>query len=112
MEKSEMAGRVREAARLLTVSGHCKGRSYGDAGTRCMGGALSNAGLLGTSSVVDQMITTEILAVLHEQYPGRVWDCGCGMHESYVIFNDDPETTAADVITVLEKTAARLEEGS
>ena len=114
MEKSEMAGRVRKAARLLTVDGHCKGKLYGGDGARCMGGALLDVGLLGTSRVVDRMIDTEILAVLHEQYPGRVWECrcSCGKHESFAIFNDDPETTAADVIAVLEKTAARLGEGS
>jgi hypothetical protein len=97
------ANELRAAAELIRTGGLCKHMLSDDEGRHCAVGALF-AGTVGRDLIGAVLPTLD--AVASEMFPGQF------EHEvaSLVQFNNHPDTTAEDVISVLEKAAARLEE--
>jgi len=102
------AENLRKAASLLRERGHCKNALEDDDGRLCMIGAW-NLAVLGHSKSTPSRhgCADVIMDIVGEQFPDRVpnyilW--------SWATFNNHDDTTADDVIMVLEKAAARLEE--
>lgn len=89
--------KIGEALDLLRRDGWCQSPRL-PSGERCIIIALKDAGLGGYNSV-DRSAIAEVLA---DQY---------GYHGAVGVWNDDPETTFADVELVMEKAEMkRLEE--
>jgi hypothetical protein len=102
---------LRAAAEIIRVRGHCKGRLEDDEGRVCLAGALLVA-RHESAKMTNQPWPVEfgdvdpvLTAVTREQFPDRSLGIG-----AYVTFNNHPDTTPEEVIGVLEKAAARLEE--
>ncbi len=106
---------VRTAAELIRRQGHCKGAAVDRQGRLCLMGALAAAitDLYMTSSGVftprsRDAVKEAAAAVIAAQFPERyVISSRAGV--ATVKFNDHPDTTAEEVIAVLEKAAAGLE---
>jgi hypothetical protein len=100
---------IRRAASLIGERGHCKFSLTDEAGHLCVMGALVEAG---SFSIAPILLATEFYPavdkVVREQFPGRVGSCPA--FYTAVSFNNHPDTTGEEVIAVLEKTAARLDE--
>jgi hypothetical protein len=101
----QQAVRLRLAADLLREKGHCKFALKDKLGRMCLVGALIEAGS-GWGLLPENMLSP-LMDTIREQFPEREKDWGSWGPAD---FNNDPDTTAGDVIAVLEKTAARLEE--
>ena len=105
---------VRDAMDLLRKYGHCKFLLYDDASRMCLVGALNLAqgakyGVF--FSAQRPRLASILLQVTEEQHPDRFsgWDdYGAG----YVWFNNHPDTTLEDVLSVMDKTAVLLDETS
>jgi hypothetical protein len=91
---------LRAAAELIRTKGHCKHELHDDEGRYCAVGAIFavTAGL--------DSLPPFLNSISGELFPGQ-FEYG---QENLVCFNNHPDTTAEDVISVLEKAAARLEE--
>lgn len=108
MSTTSTAGQVREAVRQLELRGHCKGISEDRDGRVCAAGAVA----LACGSMIDEparSVMRVLDEVAAEQYPDRIRS-GPERYRLVVLFNDHPDTTVAEVVAVLEKAAARLEE--
>lgn len=109
-----VADQVRVAAADIREKGHCKGRLQDDQGRLCMSGALRGQGqvLLVSQDLIPGQGQDAITLygclqdVIREQFPERV---ASWQHWNIVMFNDHADTTAEEVISVLEKAAARIE---
>lgn len=106
---------VRDAMDLLREHGHCKFLLYDDAGRMCLVGALNLAHAETKYGVFFNKqrphLANILLQVTEEQHPDRFsgWDdYGAG----YVWFNNHPDTTLEDVLSVMDKTAVLLDETS
>ena len=108
-----MTNRIREAIRVLARTGWTKDAFTDESGRHCLQGALYEAhclegptheqlgGPLGEELMADMTLVNE---TVRAQFPDRVGGVGASR------FNDHPETTLGDVITVLEKAAVRKDE--
>ena len=95
---------ARRAAALIREHGLCRGKVRDEQGRLCMYGALHDA-----AGCIVPDVTEMVQQVITEQFPDRVLaDRFCVIS----LFNDHPDTTVEDVIAVLEKTAAQLEEST
>lgn len=100
---SDTATVLRKAAEYLSTHGLHKGDIGEEGGPRCLVGAL----LSSTYGPVHE--ARDILAsVVEEQYPDRLARDAFRTHE--VQFNDHPDTTLPEVLSVLEKAAVRASE--
>lgn len=97
------AEHLRAAAELIRVRGLCKNVMFDDEGRHCAVGALfeTTIGLEWQDELLPFLNSTAA-----EMFPGQ-FEFG---HADLVQFNNHPDTTAEDVIFVLEKAAARREE--
>jgi hypothetical protein len=103
---------LRAAAEVIRVRGHCKNTLQDRNGHVCLVGALMDVlgdrcGVFWSEGLAD--VEPVLMAVVTEQYPDRSVVKYGGGH-NYVAFNNHPDTTPDEVIAVLEKAAARLEE--
>lgn len=108
-----MINTIRKAIEVLAGSGWAKGTFCDDERRHCIQGALYEVhGLLAlddrpmTGALTPEMANDVALVngVIEAQYPERFGAAGVAR------FNDHPETTIDDVITVLEKAAIRKDE--
>lgn len=108
-----MRNRIREAIEVLARSGWAKNAFRDEAGRHCLQGALYEAhgleapGAEHAHRPVNAAFSTDIRLlnrVIEEQYPDRVGAVGVSR------FNDHPDTTLDDVVTVLEKAALLRDE--
>lgn len=109
---------LRIAAELLRTKGHCKNTLQDTQGRFCLFGAIMEATRL-TTSLEDLRLWDDALRVVNpvlagiaeEQFPER---SECRYYASpstpYVAFNNHPDTTPEEVISVLEKAVVQLEE--
>ena len=94
---------LRSAADLIRTGGLTKNQLEDGTGAHCAVGAILARGSIGCWSELDRLAD--------EMYPDRARPEGSWLAvPSLVNFNNHPDTTAEDVITVLEKAAIALEE--
>jgi hypothetical protein len=108
-----MTNTIRTAIEVLARKGWTKDAFTDEAGRHCLQGALYEAHCLplpvekqpGRAVPEDLALDLRLVnEVIGAQYPERLGGVGASR------FNDHPETTLEDVVTVLEKAAVRKDE--
>jgi hypothetical protein len=101
--------KLRQAVEVLRARGHCKNVLRDEEGRVCLVGAL--CAVTGYRHATWMDFGPAVRAVVREQFPDRVSpESHPDLFWEAVQFNNHPDTTADEVIAVLEKAAARLEE--
>ncbi len=110
------ASEILTQAAGFVAQGHCKDKLQDQHDRVCAVGALNKAAtgnafwFLDTADDLEyqewERARTAMDKVIREQYPDRV----LRVYNVLVPFNNDPATTAAEVVAVMEKAAANLQE--
>ena len=102
MRPSEVAYR---AADVIAERGHCKHNLQDERGRVCLNGAV-NVAAYGDAFLETPSTWRKIGGVIRDIMIAEGRDSDCGP----VSWNDEPDVTGEDVILMLKKAAARLEE--
>jgi hypothetical protein len=104
---------LRSAADLIRTGGLARGQLKDGQGAHCVVAAILAVGASSNDgwSGLDTGCWERLDRLAGEMHPDRAHHEGGSPHTSRLVnFNNHPDTTAEDVITVLEKAAIALEE--